>query len=50
MLNAILRLLLGAMSHFEAEHTETERLKSAVNKMWVVQYINIAVILLLTGT
>ena len=50
ILNAVLRLILGAMSHFEKAHTETERLKSAVNKMWLVQYINIAIILLLTGT
>merc|ERR1719469_1055419 len=42
--------VLGAMSHLEKKHTETERLESAVSKMWIVTYINTAIILLLVGT
>lgn len=50
IMNATLRIVLGYMSELERKHTETERLASAVNKMWIVQYLNGAIVLLLTGT
>ena len=50
IMNVLLRMVLGAMSHLEKKHTETERLESAVSKMWIVTYINTAIILLLVGT
>ena len=47
IINAGLRTVLGLLSNFEGKHTETERLQSAVSRMWIVQYLNGALILLL---
>jgi len=48
--NAILRVVLGAMSRLEAKHTITDQLASMVGKMWVVQYCNIVILLFLINT
>lgn len=50
VMNTVLRAVLSGLSNFEAKHTETERLTSSVSKMWIVQYLNTAVVLLLIGT
>ena len=47
LLNAVLRVLLRLMSAKEAAHTRTDQLSSASTKMWVVQFFNSALILLL---
>lgn len=47
MLNAIMRYVIREMSQFEAHHTITARLSSAVTKMWVVQFVNSALVLLI---
>jgi len=36
IMNAALRIILQFMSELERKHTETERLTSAVSKMWIV--------------
>jgi len=46
-LNAVLRMVLREFSRVESFHTITERLASATTKMWVVQFINTALVLFL---
>ena len=46
-LSALLRVFLREISHFEGKHTVTERLASATTKMWSVQFISTALLLLL---
>ena len=49
-LNACLRVFLRELSHFEGKHSETDRLKSALSKMWFVQYLNIGILILLLNS
>ena len=46
-LGAVLRVFLREISHFEGKHTVTERLASATTKMWSVQFISTALLLLI---
>ena len=50
VMNGALRFVLSLMSNFEKKHSETERLQSAINKMWVVQYVNGALLLVLIAS
>ena len=50
VMNGALRFVLSLMSNFEGKHSETERLQSAINKMWVVQYFNGALLLVLIAS
>lgn len=47
LINDILRRLIKACSKFEKHHTVTNQLRSAFSKMWIIQFINTAVILLI---
>ena len=47
LINDILRRLIKACSKFEGHHTVTNQLGSAFSKMWIIQFINTAVILLI---
>lgn len=49
-LNACLRVFLRELSHFEGKHSETDRLKSALSKMWVVQFLNVGILILLLNS
>ena len=46
-LNFILRFTLRSSTKYEGHHTATGQLNSAFSKMWVVQFVNTAVILLM---
>lgn len=46
-LNGILRFTLRVSTKFEGHHDVTSRLSSAFSKMWIVQFVNTAVILLI---
>ena len=46
-INAVLRKALQLMTNLEGHHTVSEQLESAFSKMWILQYINTAVILLI---
>ena len=46
-LNFLLRFSLRSSTKYEGHHTVTSQLSSAFSKMWVVQFINTAVILLI---
>ena len=47
LINDILRRLIRGCSKFESHHTVTDQLRSAFSKMWIIQFINTAVILLI---
>jgi hypothetical protein len=49
-MNGGLRFILERMSNWERHHTETDRLAKSVSLMWMVQYINTVVIILLTSS
>ena len=49
-LNACLRVFLRELSHFEGKHSETDRLKSALSKMWIVQFLNVGILILLLNS
>jgi len=38
------------MSQFEGKHTQTDRLASALTKMFLVQFVNVGVLLLLMNS
>lgn len=46
-LNGILRFTLRNSTNFEGHHDVTSRLSSAFSKMWIVQFVNTAVILII---
>ena len=46
-LNFILRFTLRSSSKYEGHHTVTSQLGSAFSKMWVVQFFNTAIILII---
>ena len=46
-LNFLLRFTLRKSTKYEGHHTVTSQLSSAFSKMWVVQFVNTAVILLI---
>jgi len=48
-INAVLRISLRSTSKFEGHHTVSEQLGSAFSKMWIVQFINTAALLLLVN-
>ena len=50
LLNGALRICLNKLSHFEGKHSETDRLASATTKMWLVQFINVGVLILLLNS
>ena len=45
-INSLMRGFLRTVSTIEGKHTETERLASAAQKMWFVQFVNTALIML----
>jgi hypothetical protein len=47
LIQMLLKMFIKAVSKYEAKHDATQRLKSTTTKMWVVQFISTAVILLL---
>ena len=47
IINGILRLVLRKSSLIEGHHTVTSQLGSSFFKMWVIQYVNTAIILLI---
>lgn len=47
MINYLLKTFIKFVSKYEAHHDSTQRLKSTTTKMWVVQFISTAIILLL---
>jgi len=47
IINGLLRYLLRNSSKLEGHHTVTSQLQSAFSKMWVLQYFNTAIILLI---
>ena len=47
MLNVVMRTVIQWLSKFEAHHTLTERISSASAKMWIVQFVNSALVLLI---
>jgi len=49
-LSAILRIVLREMSKLEGKHSQTERLASALSKMWVVQFVNVGCLLFLINS
>lgn len=49
LINAILRTVLRKSSNFEGHHSVTGQLASAFSKMWIVQFVNTAVILIIVN-
>ena len=47
LINTILRELIKFCAKFEGHHTVTEELSSSFSKMWIIQFVNTAVILLI---
>ena len=47
ILNAMLRVFLREISAFEGKHTVTIRLAASTRKMWIIQFVNTALILFL---
>merc|ERR1712176_196737 len=45
-MGGVLRIVLRELSVFEAKHTVTDRLAAATRKMWIIQFVNTALILL----
>jgi len=46
-INGLLRFILRNSSKIEGHHTMTNQLQSAFSKMWILQYVNTAIILLI---
>ena len=47
VINTILRESLRASAKFEGHYTVSEKLSSAFSKMWVLQFVNTAIILII---
>lgn len=47
VMNAVLRIFLREFVAFEKHHTITRRLASAISKMWLGQFFNVAIIIYL---
>lgn len=47
LVNVALKAILRCISKFEKAHTKTEELQSTTLKMFIVQFINTAVLILL---
>ena len=50
ILNAVLRVCLRELSQLEGKHSETDRLASATTKMWLVQFVNVGILILLLNS
>jgi hypothetical protein len=49
IMNFLLRLFLREFSRFEAEHTVSKQIASSITKMWIVQYVNTGIIILMVN-
>ena len=47
IINTILRESLRRSAKYEGHHTESDKLSSAFSKMWVLQFVNTAIILII---
>ena len=47
VINTILRESLRRSAKYEGHHTESDKLSSAFSKMWILQFVNTAIILII---
>ena len=45
--NGLLRIMLRELAAYEGKHTSTQRLAASGRKMWIVMFVNTALVLLL---